>query len=265
MKIVVPQVFVIGESRIIPDEFQAMLTAMGVGDWQSDADSDTELIMESAGKLCYMSFDAKLNKNLTKTGTRDNFTYLQEGIIGTKHGSVLEHCTVNLVFLDVSRVFTHELVRHRPGAAYSQTSGRFVRTDDLGFFLPQVIRDNADLAEIFDEEIAHQEEVQKKLVKVARMDGMTGKMDFSLKKKLTSAFRRLIGNGQSNNIMATYNHRALRHLIEARTSQHAEEEIRYGFNVVFDKVSSRYPALYADAQREMVDGYWQVTFKHSKV
>ena len=60
-------------------------------------------------------------------------------------------------------------------------------------------------------------------VEITGIEDMT---DFGLKKRLTSAFRRLIGNGQANLLVMTANHRAWRHVIEMRTSVHAEEEIR---------------------------------------
>lgn len=179
--------------------------------------------------------------------------------------SVLEHSTITLAFMDVSRVLTHELVRHRAGAAYSQTSGRYVRTDILKFFLPKVIKENIELAEEFDKAISYQEIAVKRMAEIARIDNMKTKEEFVLKKWLTSAFRRIIGNGVANNIIATFNHRALRNIIAQRTSRHAEEEIRLVFNSVFDQVANMYPAIYADAHREMVDGLWEVTFKAGKV
>lgn len=265
MKFVEPRVFIIGETRIVPEGLTAMLEAIGVPEWSSDGESDAEVLVETAGKLCYMSFDVALNKNLTKTGVRNNFDYIQESIIGQKHGSVLEHVAVNVAFIDVSRVFTHELVRHRVGAAYSQTSGRYVRTDELRFWVPAVIRENIELAELFDEAIRHQEEMLAKMVEVSGINRMKSKDDFAKKKQLTSAFRRIVGNGVANNIEATYNHRALRHMITMRTSRYAEEEIRLVFNRLFDQLADRYPAIYADASREMVDGYFEIEFAHEKV
>lgn len=179
--------------------------------------------------------------------------------------SVLEHCAVNLMFVNVSRVLCNELVRHRAGAAYSQQSGRYVRLDELSFWVPSVIRENIELAELFDEAITHQESILRKMVKVSRIDSMTGRGDFEKKKELTSAFRRIIGNGQATSIGATYNHRALRHIIEARTSRHAEEEIRIVFNEVFLQVSDRYPAFYADVHKEMVNGHFELVFSTHKV
>jgi thymidylate synthase (FAD) len=265
MKLVTPQTFIIGETKIIPEGLQSMLEAIGAPEWTTDGESDSEVIVEAAGKLCYMSFSLELNKNLTKVGTRDNFDYIQEGIIATGHGSVLEHVAVNIVFANVSRVFTHELVRHRVGAAYSQTSGRYVRTDELSFWLPSCIRENIELSELFERAIVQQEEIIAQMVEVSRINSMTSPGEFHLKKQLTSAFRRIVGNGVANNIEATYNHRALRHIIPMRTSRHAEEEIRLVFNDLATQLADRYPAIYADMKREMVDGLWEITFEHGVV
>lgn len=265
MSFTTPQTFIIAETIVNPDALSSMLKAVGVEGWNSDAYSPAELLTEVAGKLCYMSFDTALNKNLTKTGTRNNYDYIQDGLIATKHGSVLEHATVTFAFIDVSRVFTHELVRHRAGAAYSQTSGRYVRTDKLKFFLPSVFRENPQLETLFAQAITSQEAFIKGMEIASNISNMTAREHFSLKKKLTSAFRRLIGNGVANNIIATFNHRTLRHLIQMRTSRHAEEEIRLVFNQVADLVIARYPAIYADFSREMIEGYWEYTFKSEKV
>jgi thymidylate synthase (FAD) len=261
MKHVTPNAFLISETRIDEDNFQSFLNEIGVPEWSTDADTDTEVVIETAGKLCYMSFDTSLNQNLTRTGTRNNYDYIQQGLISTKHGSVLEHGTVTLMLTNVSRVLTHELVRHRAGAAYSQTSGRYVRLDDLPFWVPSCIKENPELEKLFVDEILHQEETIKKMAEITKIDTL----DFKAKKTLTSAFRRIIGNGLANNITATYNHRALRHVIEMRTSHHAEEEIRLLFNKVFELVGNRYPSIYGDAELTMIDGYNEIIFKHGKV
>lgn len=239
-----PFVFVIAETRVIDEGLSSFLSALGVPGWTTDADSDAEVLCEVAGKSCYLSFSTDLNKNLTRVGTRNNADYLLDGIIRKKHGSVLEHATMTFAFLNVSRVFTHELVRHRVGAAYSQVSGRYVRTDDIGYFLPSAIGENAEAAALFQRAFEQMESWAFSLEKIFELDGMK---DFKRKKELTSAFRRIIGNGQANHVIATFNHRTLRHLIELRTSPEAEEEIRHVFAEVFRLASTRNPALYADA------------------
>lgn len=265
MKLVQPKSFITGETRIIPENFQAFLEEIGVPEWHSDGASDSEVIVEAAGKLCYMSFSTDLNKNLTKVGTRNNHDYIQEGLIATKHGSVLEHVGVNIIFTNVSRVLTHELVRHRAGAAYSQLSGRYVRVDELPFWIPTCIDENPELRELFIKAIEHQEETIYKMALVSGIENMTGPEGFKMKKTLTSAFRRIIGNGVANHIEATYNHRALRHLITMRTSAAAEEEIRVVFGSLALALNHRYPAIYADMKGTMADGHFAYSFAHEKV
>lgn len=263
MNEVKPSVFLVGETRIIPEGFNAFLAAIGVPHWVTDAKSESEVIVEAAGKLCYMSFDTSLNKNLTRTGTRNNEQYIQQGLLKTKHGSVLEHTTVNVIFKDVSRVLTHELIRHRPGAAYSQVSGRYVRGEEQDFYIPQCIEQEPRLKEVFIEAVKHSEAAIDELCRISGIDSMT---DFTMKKELTSAFRRIAGNGAASHIMATYNHRALRHLLAVRTAPGAEEEIRYAFGTeLFPQLKARYPAIYADASTYDHEGIPVVLFEHDKV
>lgn len=234
-----------------------MLDELGVPDWYSDAPGSSELLIETSGKMCYMSFDTSLNENLTVVNGRTNWDYVQQAIIGNGHTSVLEHCVVNLAFTNVSRVLTHELVRHRVGAAYSQTSGRYVRLSELPFWVPSCIKEDPVLEEMFCRAIEQQEE---SLAAMVAHTGINDMKDFSKKKELTSALRRIIGNGVANNIMCSYNHRALRHILELRSSRHAEEEIRLAMSLLFLQVSARYPVIYADAVCETVNGLLEITF-----
>ena len=262
MKIVTPRAIIVGETAIVPEGMKEFLEAIGTPEWTTDAGTDSEVIVEVAGKLCYMSFSTDLNRNLTRVGTRNNHDYIQKGLIETKHGSVLEHVAINIAFLNVSRVLTHELIRHRPGAAYSQTSGRYVRTDELSFWIPSCIDTDPVLRQIFITQAKSQEAAIEAMELHVGIDQMT---DFNKKKELTSAFRRIAGFGHASNIMATYNHRALRHLLEVRTHESAEEEIRLAFASLFHSLRDRYPAIYSDAESEMVKGIEKITFKTNKV
>lgn len=261
MKIVEPKVFVVGESVALNPGLSDMLDHLGVPNWGTDAHSETEMLSELAGKLCYMSFDTDLNENLTRTGGRNNHDYLQQGIIATKHGSVLEHTVVNFVLLDVSRVLTHELVRHGDGTAFSQESGRYVRRE-LGMYIPDIIRDNPALLDGFIKAAENIEDQYKELVELS---GINESTDFGWKKKMTSALRRILPEGRANAIFFSANHRAIRHIIQMRTDRHAEEEVRKAFAPVFHAMRQRYPAIYSDGKIEVVDGIEEVRFDHEKV
>lgn len=261
MKIKTPKVIIIGETTRDTLGMEELLNYLGCPEWDTSAFSDAEYISEVAGKLCYMSFATDLNDNLTKVGGRNNFTYIQEGIIQNKHGSVLEHSTVNIVLLDVSRILTHELVRHRVGSAYSQVSGRFVRSG-IGMYIPRVIQKDPKLLRAF---IEAAELVEERYNHLVQLSGVNDMASFAEKKEMTSALRRILPSGITNSILLTYNHRTFRHVIQERTSRHAEEEIRIAFVEVYKQLANRYPALYADACTEMVNGIMEVVFASHKV
>jgi len=168
-----------------------------------------------------------------------------------KHGSVIEHSSVNFIFADVSRVFTHELVRHRAGTAISQESLRFVRLTDIGFWPPLAIRENEEVMEIVSTTVRHLESLQFKLAEILRLDDES---KFSVKKKFTSAMRRIAPDGLATTIGWTANVRTLRHVLEMRTEPGAEEEIRLVFGKVGEILTKRYPNMFGDYEVETVDG-----------
>lgn len=159
MRRVEPQVFLVGETKAIEDELTEYLRQIEVPDWQSDAPTDVEKLIEVMGRLCYRSFAPGLNPNVTKV--REHNSEYIENVITVKHGSVTEHSVLNFIFLDVSRVFTHELVRHRVGVAISQESLRFVRLENLGLWLPSVIAEDKWAVKFFEEKFKLMEEWQK--------------------------------------------------------------------------------------------------------
>jgi thymidylate synthase (FAD) len=269
-------------------------------DWDTDAPSDAERLIEIAGRTCYKSFGTELNPNITRV--REGNAPYMKGILDSRHGSVLEHAHDTFGFVNVSRVFTHELVRHRVNN-FSQESLRFVRLDKLKTFKPSVFG-APFLESVFDaldqetkdrlgQNYAYYRIVNPDLVRekwasdtaaamlanfIQCMEGLektqlwmarTLELDhignFSIKKKLTSAMRRLAPEGLATDIVCTGNHRAWRQQVEMRTSQHAEEEMRIVFADVYNQLSGRYPNLYQDARVAEVDGLPEITFENSRV
>ncbi|NLN93960.1 MAG: FAD-dependent thymidylate synthase [Candidatus Hydrogenedens sp.] len=248
MNCVSPKVFLVGETQIVSQGLQDYLNHVGAPEWTSDAPSDAEKLCEVMGRLCYRSFSPGLNPNVTRV-REGNKPYLAN-IVDVGHGSVLEHAVVNFIFADVSRVVTHELVRHRAGVAISQESLRFVRLDTLSAYVPVHIRENEKGMEVFVRTLEQLEELQLELADIFKIDE---EKKFDVKKKLTSAFRRIAPLGLATTIGWSCNFRTLRHVIEMRTDPHAEEEIRLLFAEVFYLVQKRYPNLFSDYEVEMVD------------
>src|ERR1700694_5176206 len=123
MKIITePSVYLVGRQAVDDGELSRFLADEGVESWQTDSSVGGEKLVETAGRLCYMSF--------AKPRPGGNKAYLGH-ILEVGHGSVLEHEVFNLIFTGVSRSFTHELVRHRAGFGYSQLSQRYVDESDV--------------------------------------------------------------------------------------------------------------------------------------
>jgi thymidylate synthase (FAD) len=261
MNFVEPKIIHIGQTTVDQDGVKQFLEHLGVPDWDTDAPSDTEELLEIAGRSCYKSFGTGLNKNLTKV--RDSNSEYIHNVISKHDGSVLEHGSDTYAILNVSRVFSHELVRHRH-AAYSQESLRFVRLDNLSVYFPDVFKNHEKediLKAAFEDVYSDAEEMQKELAKILNLDSL----NFEQKKLLTSAMRRLAPEGLATMIVMTTNHRNWRWLIEMRTSKFAEEEIRKVFVMIYQDLKQRYPNIYFDAIEETESNITSIRFKNSKV
>jgi len=247
-----PKIFLIARPDLDWDAVEAYLAAIGAVEWagrhRNQDMSGAESLIEFAGRLCYRSWEPGLNPNVRKVRT-DSREYLAN-ILRSGHGSVLEHAQFTFVFQDVSRVFTHELVRHRAGTAISQESLRFVRLVDLGFRIPPL------LEPMRDDVVAIVEALEDFQVRAAAKFGLddTG-VPFEIKKEVTSALRRLAPLGLSTSIVWSANVRTIRHVIEMRTARSAEEEIRAVFRQVATIMVKECPALFDD-YRTNDDGEW---------
>jgi thymidylate synthase (FAD) len=214
----------------------------------ADGLNDGQLLVEFCGRMCYRSWAPGLNANVSKIRT-DQQEYLGN-ILSSLHGSVLEHANYTFAFRSVSRVFTHELVRHRAGSAFSQESLRYVRLTDIGFRVPPA------LEPVRDQVIQLVEQLEEFQVSAAEALGLDEEgVPFSVKKEVTSALRRLAPIGLSTDIVWTANVRTLRHVVEMRTAPGAEEELRLVFDRVAQLMKAEAPALFQDFARDP-DGSW---------
>jgi thymidylate synthase (FAD) len=253
---------IVAETTLVWDGLSRALEEIGAPAWlnnQTSATSDAELLVEFAGRLCYKSFEVGLNPNVTRV-REGNDLYI-ENVLKQAHGSVFEHATTTFALLNVSRIFTHELVRHRQGTAYSQESQRFVRLDDFQLYIPDLTEALMELAPDYNSQEWVQEKQDQfvlmadeiKTFTVEKVSGFIQELGldadgvkFHVKKAITSALRRLIPGGVNTNILITANHRAWRFMIQQRTSDGAEVEIQEVFVDIANQMRVRYPNIYAD-------------------
>ncbi|EQD69926.1 thymidylate synthase, flavin-dependent, partial [mine drainage metagenome] len=125
---------------------------------------------------------------------------------------------------NVSRVATHEIVRHRAGAAYSQESLATCGWSTSAFACPPALE---PLRQQCVELVERLEEFQRSAAEQLQLDA--DGVPFHVKKEVTSALRRLAPIGLSTDLILTMNLRTLRHVVEMRTAPGAEEELRLIF------------------------------------
>ena len=256
MKQTEPKVYLIARPALDWEAIRAYLESVGGISWYerisrlgSDGMSQAEALIEFAGRLCYRSWEPGLNPNVTKVRD-DSYAYIRN-ILTSGHGSVLEHAQFTFLFQDVSRVFTHELVRHRAGVAISQESLRYVRLTDIGFRMPPALAGlPRNLQERLVSIIEQVEDFQAASAEATGLD--TEGTPFHIKKEVTSALRRIAPMGLSTSVLWSANFRTIRHVLSMRTALGAEEEMRLVFGQV-GRMMYSYPIVFQDYE-ENADG-----------
>jgi thymidylate synthase (FAD) len=206
--------------------------------------SDGERLAEFAGRLCYMS-----QRNPANRTTRD---YL-ENIKRQGHGSVLEHANYSLLLEGVSRSLTHELVRHRAGFAFSQLSQRYVDESQASFVVPPAIIGDDALETAWRAQI---EEAQRAYVSLVNelMERYAWVADKVHRRKMArEAARGVLPNSTETKIVVTANVRAWRTMLELRSSEGAELEIRRAAVLVLRNLQEEARGFFSDFEVYVAD------------
>jgi len=260
MRETVPSVFLVARPSLDLEGLRGYLGEVGGESWlerrveeSEGAPNAAQLLIEFGGRACYRSWEPGLNPNVTRVRT-DQREYFAN-LLRSAHGSVLEHASFSFALRNVSRVFTHELVRHRAGSAFSQESLRYVRLTDIGFRVPPA------LEPVRDQVVSIVEQLEEFQVSTAQALGIDEDgVPFHVKKEVTSALRRLAPIGLSTDIVWTANVRTLRHVIEMRTAAGAEEELRQVFDVIARIMLREAPELFQDFAQD-AEGTWVPEFR----
>lgn len=275
------QIYLLAKTRAVHPEMGKWLEDHGVEDFEWPEVSEAALVTGLAAKRCYRSFQVGLNANVTKI--RAEWSAYLDNVLQSGHGSVLEHASYTFAIENVTRVFTGEMNRHRAGAAISEGSMRYIRYENMPFWVPLSIRTTEeeeafvagiggklpedkeerqrfnlivkkkDSREIFWKVFAFVEEHYEHLQNIWRSDLMP-ESPFTGKKQITSMMRRIIPMGVCTGGIWTLNLRALRHVMTMRCSAAAEEEICLVFSHIAKLMLEAEPELFGDFKQ--VDGYW---------
>ncbi|HVB32448.1 MAG TPA: FAD-dependent thymidylate synthase [Gemmatimonadaceae bacterium] len=212
-------------------------------EWQGES-TDGERLAEFAGRLCYMS-----QHNPAKRATRE---YL-DNIKKQGHGSVLEHANYSVLLEGVSRSLTHELVRHRAGFAYSQLSQRYVDESHAAFVVPPAIIGDAALEAAWRAQVESAQQAYVALVEqlMERYGWVADKVH--RRKMSREAARAVLPNSTETKIVVTANARAWRTMLELRSGEGAEMEIRRAAIAILRMLQAEAPGFFSDFEVYMAE------------
>jgi thymidylate synthase (FAD) len=276
-----PKVYLIGRQAIDDAELARFLADSGAVTWETDTEVAAERLVEVAGRLCYQSY--------ARPRPGGHAAYV-DNIIGSRHGSVVEHAVWNLIVTGVSRSLSHEFVRHRIGMSPSQLSQRYVDESAVPFVVPPALADEvADAAaglQSLSETTGVPYTAGSALAAVAAGDldepgpstaaGLRwlramerDREDYralsdylaakfadlipdgtARRKAAREAARSVLPNAAETKLFCTFNGRAARHFLEMRASLAADAEIRRLALMMFDVFSAEAPDLFADYRVE---------------
>lgn len=150
-------------------------------------------------------------------------------VIGSGHGSTIEHIVFTFGISGVTRTLSHQLVRHRAGVAFDQQSQRYVNYKRPSYMVPGSIADaEPGLRDAFLYEMDESLELYGKLLAA----GIPGE-----------DARFVMPNATRTNLVMTTNLRALIHMSGLRLCTMAQWEIRRLFQLIRHEIFAVSPFL----------------------
>lgn len=189
---------------------------------------DPERTVAMSARLCYSPIGAA---QLEEKITDEQAAKLVRKLVSMGHFSTLEHVTFTFAIEGVSRVLTHQLVRHRI-ASYSQQSQRYVKEHDFETIVPPSIAKNPETKAKFD----------KLMLKIQDMYN-----EFIDEGILAEDARYILPNAAETKIVCTFNARSLLNFFSLRCCTRAQWEIRALANEMLRQVKEVAPVIFENA------------------
>lgn len=236
----VPVVYLVVRPQFDDKRFLAFLQNENARWQRSDGATPSEEIVEGAGRICYMSFGPR-------QAPRSNAEYIVH-LIRMGHESVLEHVSWGFVITGVSRAFTHQLVRHRVGIAFSQLSQQYHDESEALFLMPSEVRRSPPATAAWQRAVSAARTAYREILEALSQDpAVTSEEEQrELRRALRSAARSILPNATETKIFMTANARALRHLFDVRGAIVGDEEMRHVMAQILHLVREEASALFPD-------------------
>ena len=182
----------------------------------------------AAARLCYSPLGAE---KLMQDFSPDEVAKFLGKLLELGHLSPVEHISFTFAIEGVSRVLSHQLVRHRIGVSYSQKSQRYVKEDQFDYIIPPSIKKNPAGEKIFRDQMAQIQAAYNELLKIVPAEDA----------------RYVLPNATETKLVVTYNARSLLHFFELRCCQRAQWEIRQLADLMLREVRKVAPLIFKKA------------------
>lgn len=189
---------------------------------------EPERTVAMSARLCYSPIGAA---QLEEKMTDEQAAKLVRKLVSMGHFSTLEHVTFTFAIEGVSRVLTHQLVRHRI-ASYSQQSQRYVAEHNFENIMPP--------------SIAGRPEAKAKFEKMMQ-DIQSLYNEFTDMGILPEDARYVLPNAAETKIVCTFNVRSLMNFFSLRCCTRAQWEIRELANRMLAECQKVAPVLFEHA------------------
>ncbi len=193
-----------------------------------------ERVVAMAARLCYSASGAE---ELSEKMTDEQVEKLVGKIVAMGHASTMEHVSFTFGIEGISRVLSHQLVRHRI-ASYSQQSQRYVAEHDFEYILPPTIEKNPEAKAKFEKLMGDIRSTYDELVA----------MDIPKEDA-----RYVLANATETKVVVTMNARSLMHFFNLRCCNRAQWEIREMANKMLAAVKKVSPILFKNAGASCVE------------
>lgn len=195
---------------------------------------------DNASKMCGVIARSCYSKSSVKNlmNSEEDYTDTLKDVVASGHLSVVEHATYTFVVSGVSRVLTHQLVRHRL-ASYTQQSARYVRMNSASYIVPPSIKENRRAYDIYIKQVDSGGKVYDSLCRlgIPQEDA-----------------RYVLSNSIDTNITITMNARELLHFFSLRCCNRAQWEIREMANRMLEECKRVSPEIFDNAGPPCIRG-----------
>lgn len=187
-----------------------------------------ERTVAMSARLCYSPIGAA---QLEEKISDEQAANLVRKLVSMGHLSTLEHVTFTFAIEGVSRVLTHQLVRHRI-ASYSQQSQRYVKEHDFETIVPASIASKPEAKAKFD----------KLMTEIQAMYDEFIALDIPAEDA-----RYILPNATETKIVCTFNARSLLNFFSLRCCTRAQWEIRALANEMLRQCQAVAPVIFENA------------------